>query len=246
MKRYLTEISFHPLTVLYIALSLILGRFSFVFALFIIAFIHELFHVFAARLFNLKISEIKILPIGCYANIENLDSIKRLEQIIVLLLGPLSFFFTRAIITYLYRIDFISVYGFREYNEINLFMMLFNLLPIYPFDGGRVLKIILSSFVSEKKSLVASSFVGLGVAIMFILRLLNIGQYIFSFFILFYALRNVIRIKKDYNEFLINRYINRDYERYKIKINEKKVIYRYAHNFYLDNHNIYPEEKIYN
>ena len=244
MKKYSTEISFHPLTVLYIALSLILGRFSFVFALFAIALIHELFHVFAARLFNLKISEIKILPIGCYAKISDLESIKRIEQIIVLLIGPLSFFFTRAIITFLYRQDIISIYGFREYSEINLFMMIFNLLPIFPFDGGRILKIVLSSLISENKSLIISSFIGLLSSIIFVLRLLNIGQYLFAIFIAFYALKNVICIKKDYKNFLIMRYISREYERYKVKINDKKEIYRYAHNFYLIGNNIYPEEKI--
>lgn len=246
MKKYSTELTFHPLTVLYIALSLILGRFSFVFALFIIAFIHELFHVFAARLFNLKISEIKILPVGCYAKINDLESINRIEQVIVLLLGPLSFFFTRAIITYLYRIDVISIYGFREYNEINLFMMIFNLLPIFPFDGGRILKIVLSSCISEKKSLILSSFIGFIIAIVFFLRLMRIGQYVFGFFVIFYALKNIIMIKKDYKEFLIKRYISKDYTKYKIKISKRKVIYRYAHNFYLDDNNIYPEEKVFN
>ena len=36
MKKSLTEISVHPLTTIYIALSLILGRFSFVFGLFLL------------------------------------------------------------------------------------------------------------------------------------------------------------------------------------------------------------------
>ncbi|MCH5172055.1 MAG: hypothetical protein J1F31_04455 [Erysipelotrichales bacterium] len=244
MKKYSTEISFHPLTVLYIALSLILGRFSFVFDLFVIAFIHELFHVFAARIFNLKISEISFLPIGCYAKISDLEHAKRGVQIIVLLLGPLSFFFTRAIITFLYRNDIISIYGFREFNEINLFMMVFNLLPIFPFDGGRILKIVISSLISEKKSLIITSLVGILMSSIFVLRLLEIRQYLFAFFIVFYAIKNIVTIKKDYKKFLIMRYISREYENYKIKINNRRVIYRYAHNFYLIGNNIYPEEKV--
>ncbi|MCH5180425.1 MAG: hypothetical protein J1F32_04385 [Erysipelotrichales bacterium] len=245
MQKSLTEISFHPLTVIYVALSLILGRFSFVFALFVIALVHELFHVFAARIFNLKISEIKILPIGCYAKISNLENANRGAQIIVLLLGPLSFFFTMAIITFLYRIDIISIYGYREYNEINLFMMIVNLLPIFPFDGGRILKIFLSSLFSEKKSLIASSLIGLIVSTIFVLRLLQIGQYVFALFIMFYAIKNVICIKRDYKEFLLMRYISNDYKRYKVKINERKEIYRYAHNYYLKDRKIYPEEKVF-
>ncbi len=242
MKTSLTEISLHPLTVLYIALSLLLGRFSFVFALFFIAFIHELFHVFAARIFKLKISEIQILPIGCYANIENIDTLKRFEQIIVLISGPLSFFFTMALITFFYRTDVISIYGYREYSEINFFMMIFNLLPIYPLDGGRILKIILSSILSEKKSITASAIIGLMVSLIFSLQLIKIGQYLFSSFILFYAIKNILNIKREYQSFLFKRYSNEQFKTYRIKINHKRLIYRYSYNFFVERNKIYSED----
>lgn len=244
MKKHFCEISLHPLSVLYVALSILLGRFSFVFGLFIISFIHELFHCFGAYIFKIEIKEIKILPIGCFASIPDLENSKRFRQIIILFLGPFSFFFTSAIITFFYRVDFISIYGLRELNEINLFMMIFNLLPIAPLDGGKIIKIILSSFIDEKKSIVLSSIFSLVIAILFSLELIKIKQYLFMIFLAFYALKNILFIKKEYQAFILKRFISRDYLKYKIRLNQKENIYHFAHNFYVKERQIYEEDKL--
>lgn len=244
MMKYNCEISLHPLSVLYVALSIILGRFSFVFGLFIISFIHELFHCFAAFIFKVEIREIKILPIGCFAIIPNLEETKRWIQIIILLLGPLSYFFTSAIIVFFYRVDFISVYGLRELNEINLFMMIFNLLPISPLDGGRIIKIVLSSIFDERNSIIISAVFGLFIATIFTLQLIRIKQYLFIAFIVFYALKNVLTIKKEYKAFILKRFLTKEYLKYKIRINQKENIYHFYHNYYLSKQKLYGEDNL--
>ena len=244
MKKSLTEISVHPLTTIYIALSLILGRFSFVFGLFLLDIIHELFHAFGAYILGLKVEKISILPIGCYTKIEDLEYASRKKQLIILLLGPLSFFFTSALIKYAYFKNLISIYGFENFSTINLFIMLFNLLPISPLDGGKITKIILSSFFNEKLSILISSLIGLIFGTIFVIKCLNIGQYVFALFICFYVIKNLIYQRREYFAFLLKRLIKKDFKEYKIRLNNHPVIYRFNNNYYQNGNMLIGESKI--
>lgn len=243
MTKQLVELYVHPLTIIYIALSLILGRFTFVFGMFAIAIIHEFFHIFAAYIFHLKVNCISITPIGCYADINELENAPRIAQIIILIMGPLSFFFSSAIIKYLTQIDIISIYRYRELIETNLLIMLFNLLPIFPLDGGRILKVIFSSLFSEKVSLRLKGISGIIFGISVAIYLFHIKQYLFAISLIFMAIINIINVKKDYLKFLYQRIIINLPRRYRKRLNNKPIVYRFFNNYYLSSKGIVNEKK---
>lgn len=246
MKKHLVQLVINPLTVIYIALSLFLGRFSFVVGLFIITIIHELFHMFSALIFRIPTSKITISPLGCYANIDELEDAKRYEQIIVLLAGPLSYFFSSAIITFLYRYDFISIYRYEELFDTNLLVMFFNLLPIEPLDGGKILKIIFSSMLDEKNSIKINSIFGFIFGLFTIYYLWKVRQYLFAIFILCYIITNIFNQKRKYRQYLYHRLISNIGQSLPIKINTSNKFYRFANNYYLSNSQIISERKYLN
>lgn len=120
----------------------------------IFALIHELAHLVTGMLMGLKPETLRIMPLGfCIEfkpNIEDYNkkilksNILSVKKIIIAFAGP----FVNLIIFLfgiLYQIDSNIIYA-------NLLIFLFNMLPIYPLDGGRILKNIFKMFFSNRKA----------------------------------------------------------------------------------------------
>jgi len=128
----------------------------FIVCVFVTVFLHELGHSFAAKSFNIKTKDITLLPIGGVSRLESLPE-KPKEELIVTLAGPLVNI-VLAFITGLF-IDFPSTSEalaqelsagvnasnfFLNFFIVNILLAVFNLIPAFPMDGGRILRAILS------------------------------------------------------------------------------------------------------
>lgn len=126
----------------------------------ILCVIHELGHVVMGLIMGLKIEKIEIMPLGLSVSFKiDIDdynkkirkgNILQLKKIAIAAAGPLTNFILLLLVVNT-NISFKVVS-----NEIlayaNILIMLFNLLPIYPLDGGRILKEIISIFEGSIKS----------------------------------------------------------------------------------------------
>lgn len=92
---------------------------------------HELAHIIFATIFNKKIKKIKLSIAGVCVIFNNNDSLGIIEKIIIYAAGPLS---NICLAVALYNIDFVF--------EINIFLAILNLVPIYPLDGYNILKCV--------------------------------------------------------------------------------------------------------
>ena len=109
---------------------------------FAFVFLHELMHYLAARILGFSGFDIEILPIGAVLKVKDLDEASAKEDLIISLAGPL-FNLLLAAIFYILFVLFNISYLHLIYKS-NLALGIFNLIPAFPLDGGRVFRDILS------------------------------------------------------------------------------------------------------
>lgn len=113
--------------------------------------IHEIFHSIAARKYGIKINEVEIFPFGGIAKFENIRTITPKEEIIICAIGPLS----NLIIIILFlslRVFYFDSYLIDYIIKVNKVIFIINVLPIFPLDGGKIVRAILSLFIGYKAS----------------------------------------------------------------------------------------------
>lgn len=118
----------------------------------IIIILHELSHSVVAICYGTKIREIEIFPFGAVAKTENYFELDPFKEIIISIVGPVSNFIMLiiGIIVEFHikaQIDLIYFFIFS-----NLTIGLFNILPILPLDGGRILRAYINSKTGFKKA----------------------------------------------------------------------------------------------
>jgi Zn-dependent protease/CBS domain-containing protein len=122
-------------------------------ALFGCILLHEFGHILMARRFGVRTPDVILLPIGGVARLERIPDEPR-QELLIALAGPAV---TLAIIVMLYSILQLSggpvTVGqlspetpfLAQLMVVNIYLLLFNLIPAFPMDGGRVLRAILAS-----------------------------------------------------------------------------------------------------
>lgn len=151
---------------------------GFVLTIFVCVILHELGHSIAALQFNIKTRYITILPIGGVAQLESMPE-KPKEELIVALAGPAVNFIIAAILfpfvnfnTNLSEIESINRIGPANFlptlMSLNIWLAIFNLIPAFPMDGGRVLRALLGFKVSHAKATRIAASVGQVLAIAFV------------------------------------------------------------------------------
>lgn len=128
-------IKIHPSVWGMILFFLFLGKGSIFLWTILFVTIHELSHVASALALGAKFSKILITPIGEQAVIRNLERLERGKQFFILMIGPL----VNLTIGLFFKTCFPSRDTIRFLGDINLAIGFFNLLPVLPLDGGRIL-----------------------------------------------------------------------------------------------------------
>ncbi|WP_429842842.1 M50 family metallopeptidase [Brevibacillus sp. FIR094] len=139
-----------------IGLSVVTGHFLEVITLFIIVLIHELGHIAMARELGWTVKEVQLLPFGGVATMENSYATDPMDEIVVALAGP---FLNIMMMAASYLFWFMGIWTeewARFFLVSNLTIALFNLLPIWPLDGGRILLAVLCWFMSYRQATMIS------------------------------------------------------------------------------------------
>jgi Zn-dependent protease/predicted transcriptional regulator len=141
----------------------------FIIAVFACVVLHELGHALAARRYGIRTPRITLLPIGGVAELERMPE-KPSEEIVVAIAGPLVnvaiaavlilFLGARFDLATLSEIENPSAGFLARLAVVNVVLVLFNLIPAFPMDGGRVLRALLATRFSRVQATEIAARVG--------------------------------------------------------------------------------------
>ena len=196
MKKFKIAFSF----LLLILLCVVCGKFilliNYIFAL----ILHELAHIFVAtkRGYTLKNFKLSLFGVAVELN----EKIDEKDSFAINISGPFFNLFLCIVCVALYWLIPISFSILNTFCISNLTLAIFNLLPIYPLDGGKVFHSILGA----KKYKIFEKIICLVCSVLFmalfIFNLLNKTKWLFLFFAIFFL---TIKTKKS-NEMSLFKY----------------------------------------
>ena len=224
----------------FLIIILLTGNYKLFFTYFLITFIHELGHVLIAILYGVKIEKIKFNVFGFSAQIDDYTYLKIYKQVLILLAGPLTYFISKVLIDYFYASEIISLLTYHKALLTNKYILLFNILPIFPLDGGRLVKIFLDKVFTFKVSRIFSIVLSFVFIILFVIYTKDHKQYLMYLFVVMNLLLNIIFIEKEWKDFLFKRlyFVNK----YKDKVHNKKDLYVYKNNYVIYDKKVLSEK----
>ena len=205
--------------IFFLIIIILTGNFNYFIPYFLLLFIHEMGHAIAGVLLGYKLKRIMFYSLGGITIFDFPLNIPLRRELFILLMGPLlqicGYFFLKL------YFPFITSYHYT--------LLIFNLLPIYPLDGGKILNILCSYCYNYLMSF-KITFV-ISVSVNFCLFIYNFYFFNLNFLIMIvFILFKLISIYKKryiyYNKFLLERYLY-NYNFNKIKnVSNIKRFYR--------------------
>ena len=119
------------------------------------ALVHELGHLLCGVILDFEVENFEIMPLGFSVefkpNVKDYNkkimksNILTVKKLCINLAGPMVNFII-IIVAYLFKLQDIIIFS-------NLIILIINMIPIYPLDGGRVLKNVLKLLLGNKKAI---------------------------------------------------------------------------------------------
>ena len=182
-----------------------------IYAMFMVfALIHEIGHLICGLLLGFKTKSLKIMPLGISIEFSVIHTdynkkvrnanILAVKKMILALAGPITNLIIVGICTIFS--NYISIHLCEQIIYVNLLIAIFNLLPIFPLDGGRLLKALIHILKGKRKALDYTNTIS-NLSIIFITMLASIGIYYFKniaiLFIVIYLWGLIIIENKKYS-----------------------------------------------
>lgn len=149
---------------------------GFIIAVFGCVVLHEFGHILAARRFGIRTPDITLLPIGGVARLERIPE-EPGQEFVIAIAGPLVNVAIAGLILVALggpaaigqmagiedpRTDFLV-----RLAGVNIFLVLFNIIPAFPMDGGRILRAALAARMSWSRATQIAAAIGQGLAFVF-------------------------------------------------------------------------------
>ncbi len=153
--------------------------------------LHELGHALMARRFGIGTRDITLYPIGGVARLERLSE-RPIEELWIALAGPAVNVAIAVLLAGVLSLGALRGPGNGLLESIeqgeflqpllymNIMLVLFNLLPAFPLDGGRVLRAILASYIGRLRATEIAAEIGVAMAVLFFIMGLGILRWPWS------------------------------------------------------------------
>ena len=228
--KNICKIKVHPLSYIVSLIFFFTGHIRDYIALMMIILIHELGHVLFALYFKWHIEKIIILPFGGLTKFQDHINQPINQELIIAIMGVVFQLF------FCYHIN--SYY--------NIIIIIFNLLPIYPLDGAKILNLILNKINNFKTSYLVSLYISyIMLFIVTVIAVIHIDiMLLVSLMALFFQLNNEYKNRYNYiNKFYLERYLYTfHFKRRMIIHNINRMKRDYQHLFYYSNNYLTERE----
>jgi stage IV sporulation protein FB len=142
---------------------------AFLLLLFACVLAHEFGHIFTARAFGVATPDVTLLPIGGVARLERIPEAPG-EELLVAVAGPLVnvaialilvvVFGANLSVQHLGAVESQHVSMIDRLAIVNIFLVLFNMIPAFPMDGGRVLRALLAMRLGHVRATEIAATIG--------------------------------------------------------------------------------------
>ncbi len=161
-----TRIRIHPLALIGAIVLISMGQGSAVLSALLALVLHELAHVFAAKSFHLPVPEVEFTPFGGVARMEDICEATPVQQFVVAAAGPAMSWLCCLVCAGLMQLGWVSLAQIEGFLRWNLLLLCFNLIPVLPLDGGRMLQALLTPWLGWQKAMRILSTLGICVGLL--------------------------------------------------------------------------------
>jgi Zn-dependent protease/predicted transcriptional regulator len=162
----------------------ILFQIALVLAVFVCVVLHELGHALTAKRFGIQTIKITLLPIGGMASLDSIPESPK-QEFLITIAGPLVNIIIALFLYFIVPVqEFINlnfhevIYSLNKFTIqnfllslfiVNVGLVVFNSIPAFPMDGGRILRAILAMKMDRVKATQIASSIGQFIAVVFLL-----------------------------------------------------------------------------
>ncbi|NBJ68658.1 MULTISPECIES: M50 family metallopeptidase [Clostridia] len=209
------KVHMHPILLLFLIISFFTGTFVQLIILLFIVFFHELGHYTMALKFKWRIKRIMLWVFGGVMDTEEHGTRPVKEEVLVICAGPFQHIVLYGAMLIVADTGLLSPSIIDTFMYYNTAIFLFNLLPILPLDGGKLLQLILSTKWPYKLAYYRTIYFSLITCVLLLFAQLIIIPFTLSTFVLFLFLlfENKNEWQKRYYafmRFLLQRYEKRN------------------------------------
>lgn len=165
-KVFGVSLRIHPTFFLVLAIYGVLGLVTQALLIFALVLGHELAHLLTARAYGFKVIGLELFPFGGAAYCDDLFEGRKLEESVMALAGP-AFNITLLFTAQALRWNGIWTGELADqFVRYNLWLAVFNLVPVLPLDGGRIMRALCADGFGFVKTTKFLAWAGKGLGVM--------------------------------------------------------------------------------
>jgi len=234
----MNKIKFHY-TYYIISLSfLITGQFLNLIIFTSLIIVHEFGHYMACIFTKVNVKKIIIYPYGGITKIDDIIDIDFSKELLISISGIVFQSVYFLVIYLLYKNYLIRDYTYNIFSNYHYSMLFFNLIPIFPLDGSKILNVVINKIFNFKLSnflLIIISIINM--IVMFFIYNFNYSYVMILGVLINYLYNYIKNMDYLYNRFLLEKYL------YKTNYNKRKIINNYNKMYRNTNHIIKNNDK---
>lgn len=209
--KTLPRIHIHPVLIVFMIIAFLTGTFMELSIILFIVFVHELGHFFMAKKYRWRVRSVTLWVFGGVMDTDEHGSRPNREEFFVTIAGPLQHLWIYLMLFFLFPFFQVPASVAHTVFYYNTVILMFNLMPIWPLDGGKLLFNVLSAVLPFKKAYYRTLLISMVSSFILIIMVLFVLPFNLSAFLVIAFL--LYENKADWNKrfyvfirFLLSRY----------------------------------------